>query len=700
MNDSRKMRFDLVFLLSALALSAQIGHAEDMEHPLSEHDYLDEMPRVLTVSRLKQSVADSPSAVTVIDRETIRASGAVDLPELFRLVPGMYVGANAGFVYNTNHAVSYHGMTNAYPGNMQVLVNGRSVYTPLFGGVKWSELPVALMDIERIEVTRGPNAASYGANAFFATINIITQNPTEVSGSTALLTHGNGRNEAFYRHAGRVDGFAYRATVGYRQDDGFDRRDDFKRTRFLNAQTDYQVGLNDNLEFEIGLTDGERGDGTVEDLILRPHSTQVTDYHGLVRWKHRLSDTSDLQVQAYHSRERTDDTVTSASLKDYFLGEAAQETNPVKKATLTAIATHLGIDNLIINNDVVSERSDIEAQHTFTVGDSLRAVWGGSIRQDTMYAPLYLGTKKTDAFDLQRIFGHLEWRPNRMWTANAGAMLEHNDFTGTDLSPRASLNFKPSPDHTIRLGVSSALRTPNYIEKKFDWKYTAPLVAAPYTAIMQQKIADDGYVDAERIVSREIGYLGKFGGMHMDVRLFSDRLMGMIKDRDRVITAPVGVLLLNRQLNGSFVADSSANSGDAMAEGIELQTDWKLSADTRFLFNYAFVHIRETQASLKRNFTKSMPEHSLSMMLTHRFDENWDGTFAYYQVGKTTQLGDGDPVDLVRKSDLRIARKFKQANLGGEVSFVVENLFNSHYLEFADYNEAKRRARINLKLDF
>ena len=117
---------------------------------LSEEDYCGELPKVLTVSRLAQAAADAPSAVTVIDRATIRASGAVDIPELFRLVPGMYVGTNAGFVYSTDYAVSYHGLNSAYVGSMQVLINGRSVYSPLYGGVKWSELPLAIADIERI----------------------------------------------------------------------------------------------------------------------------------------------------------------------------------------------------------------------------------------------------------------------------------------------------------------------------------------------------------------------------------------------------------------------------------------------------------------------------------------------------------------------------------------------------------------------
>jgi len=581
-----------MYLWMGLLTCALQVHAEDMpQHPISEHDYLDEMPRVLTVSRLKQSVTDSPSAVTVIDQATIRESGAVDLPDLFRLVPGMYVGANAGYVYNTNHAVSYNGMTTAYPGNMQVLVNGRSVYTPLFGGVKWSELPVALMDIERIEVTRGPNAASYGANAFFATINIITQHPSEQSGNAALFTHGNGRNEAFYRHAGKSGDWAYRATLGYRQDDGWQHRNDFKRTRFLNAQTDYQIDLNNNLELEFGVTDGERGEGNINEdpVVFLPRTKDISNFHGLARWKHQLSDTSDFQLQAYHSYDRSNDATTSVHLPPVLISLG-----------VPAIAANSLVNNrLHINNDVVSERTDIEAQHTFAVGDNVRAVWGGSVRRDKMYAPFYLGTRKTDKFDLQRLFGHVEWRPHAMWTINGGAMLEHNDFTGTDISPRASINFKPHPQHAFRMGVSSALRTPNYLEEKFNNSYYLPTTLVAPQALLLQLIANTGNVDSEQIVSREVGYVGKMGGLSLDARVFSDRISDVIRFDTRTdFTVPARVALLNK--NGEV--DTGLNSGNAAVEGIELQTDWKLGKRTRLLFNYAHVSIRETRLDLKRNW--------------------------------------------------------------------------------------------------
>lgn len=682
-----------LFLVSVTAraevdLEAQQAYPIAFTDDLSEDDYLGELPKVLTVSRLVQSVADSPSAVTVIDRATIRASGAVDIPELFRLVPGMYVGVNAGYVYNTNHAVSYHGMNTAYPGNMQVLINGRSVYTPLFGGVNWSELPIALMDIERIEVTRGPNAASYGANAFAATVNILTSTPSETPGNTVLATHGNGRNEAFYRHAGKTGDLAYRVTTGYRQDDGLDDRNDFKRTRFANAQADYQFNLNNNVEFEFGLTEGARGEGNAQEdnIVFLPRTKQMNNYYGLVRWKHQLSETSDFQLQAYHSYDRSDDETTSVNLR------------PLIAAISPILAAGLVSDSIYINNEVITERTDIEAQHTFAVGNSIRSVWGASVRQDTTYAPHYLGNKKTDKFNLQRIFGHVEWRPHAMWTVNTGAMLEHNDFTGTDISPRASLNFKPHPNHALRLGISSALRTPNYVEEKFDQKYVvATTLPAPFPRlILQQVLADTGNVNPEQIISKELGYVAKLGGMQLDARIFSDEITDVIRFNERSdFTVPADVLLLN-----PTNVDTGLNSGSAKVEGLELQTNWKMGARTNLLLNHSHIRIRETQNGLERNFTKSMPVNTLTAMLTHDFKNGWDASLAYYQTSETTQLGDGDPVDLIRRCDVRLARRFNTGQWNGQVSAVVENLFNSHYEEFADYNTLKRRARINVKLDF
>ena len=668
-----------------LALADGMAYAEEGKPIMSEDDYIGDVPKVLTVSRLAQAAADVPSAVTVIDRETIRASGIVDLPEIFRLVPGMYVGANAGYVYNTNHTVSYHGMTTAYAGSMQVMINGRSVYSPLFGGVNWSELPIVIVDIERIEVTRGPNAASYGANSYFGVINIITQSPLETPNNSVIATHGSGRNEVFYRHAGKQDALNYRFTAGYRQDDGLDNRNDFKRTRFLNTQADYHLGVNDALELEFGIADGARGEGNLanDPFVFLPRTKQINNHYQLIRWRHHISDTSDFTLQAFHSYDKSDDETTSVNLRP-ILGQ---------------LGPFIVKDNVYINNAVVQERADIEAQQTFALGKQIRAVWGGSVRQDSVYAPNYLDSNKTDYFNLQRIFGHVEWRAHEMLTVNAGAMMEHNDFTGTDISPRVSLNFKPHPNHTFRIGSSSALRTPNYVEEKFRDRLVIPTkLANPNTLIFQYR-ANEGNLEPERIISRELGYLGKIGRFELDARLFSDQIDDVIRDSDRIdFTVPAKSLLLNPFLDADVTGE--VNRGGARVEGVEFQAKWQISRNTNLLVNHSYVHIRETTDGLKRDFADSAPRNTFSSLLTHRFNRQWDASLAYYQVSKANLLGDGDEIDLIRKSDLRIARKFESGRWNGEVNMVIENLFNNHYEEFADYNTFKRRGRLNVRLDF
>ncbi|MDE2585018.1 MAG: TonB-dependent receptor plug domain-containing protein, partial [Betaproteobacteria bacterium] len=169
-----KSPFARLLGISAVCFSSSLMAGE--EALLSENDVLGDVPMVLTVSRLRQAVADAPAAVTVIDRQMIRDSGAWDVTDALRLVPGMYVGSSAdNGVFVPNATVSYHGMADAYSRRMQVLVDGRSIYTPLFGGPIWSTLPIALDDIERIEVSRGPNSVTYGANSFLGVINIITR---------------------------------------------------------------------------------------------------------------------------------------------------------------------------------------------------------------------------------------------------------------------------------------------------------------------------------------------------------------------------------------------------------------------------------------------------------------------------------------------------------------------------------------------
>jgi iron complex outermembrane receptor protein len=458
-----------------------------------------------------------------------------------------------------------------------------------------------------------------------------------------------------------------------------DNRYDFKRTRLLNAQADFRVNDKNNLEFELGLVNGDREDdqslGTTR--YFQPRVRGIENNYELIRLRHNVSDNSDFSLKAYHSFDKTEDVINSVNL-----------------VGLLSFATLLS-PTIQVNNNIEMERYDIEAQHNFSISPILRGIWGASVRQDTMYSPHYLGTQNIDTYNLQRIFGHIEWRAVNRVVLNIGAMLENNSFTDVNISPRTSINFKINPNQTIRFGISTALRTPNYLEDKFNTNIEVQTTSIPLQA---QFIRGNSNLKPERIISREIGYLGDFGQLNLDTRIFYDNIHDFIKsDIDRTFPLlaiiPSGYALIKQPT-------VYANAGDVTVKGIEAQAKWHIAKDTHLLLNYAYVNIDADGKQTANNITMSMPRNTISALLTHRFNSQWDASYAYYQTSEVAALGDGGLVGSAQRTDVRLARKFNAEHLRGEVSVVVENVFNEHYQEFADYNTLKRRGRLNVSLDF
>ena len=285
----------LASLLLALCLPAALkAHASTDHEVLTEEDFLGEAPIVLSATRLAQPLADSPAPVTVIDREMIEASGIREIHELFRLVPGFQVGSQTGAV----HTVTHHGLSDQFNGRLQVLVDGRSVYNPITGSVEWTELPLAIEDIDRIEVVRGPNAATYGSNAFTGVISIYTRHASEDLGLLKLTKGSDGIEEGLVRFADSLGDLDYRLTLRYQSDHGFDDVNDSKRVRLATLRTDYQLSLREALEFQLGYTDGPRGTG------FEPTTTHRDANFQLVRWRHVPDSGNEIVAQFYRNFDR------------------------------------------------------------------------------------------------------------------------------------------------------------------------------------------------------------------------------------------------------------------------------------------------------------------------------------------------------------------------------------------------------------
>lgn len=209
----------IVLTISSVNFSSAYAMKPASDVSLSEEDFLAEIPMVLTATRLAQPITEAPAAITIIDREMIRASGAREIADLFRMVPGFVVNHDSGHT----PIVSYHGLSNEYVARMQVLIDGRSVYSPVYGGADWTNLPLAIDDIERVEVIRGPNSASYGSNSFLSVINIITQHAAETTGTFVRGTRGsNGVKDIYARYGNTTGDLDYRVTAGINNENGFE----------------------------------------------------------------------------------------------------------------------------------------------------------------------------------------------------------------------------------------------------------------------------------------------------------------------------------------------------------------------------------------------------------------------------------------------------------------------------------------------
>jgi len=666
-------RFALYVCLLGLS-TAQAEPHEGAVAPLSESIYLNDVPQVLTISRLRQPTSETPTASTIVDRETIRAAGIIDLPEVFRLVPGFYVATNAGFVQNTNHVVSYHGLTDAYARKMQVLIDGRTIYQPLYGGVQWSEIPITINDIERIEITRGPNAASYGANAFLGTINIITQTPAGANTNRLSASHGNGRNELFYHHSGKQNELKYRISAGYREDDGLSQRTDFKRTNLLNGRGNLKLTDHQELEFQFGYAEGDRGEGDDSPgaLYFLPRTTEVRNHFQLLKWNLHISPQYDFYVQAFHARDRFDDVMQTANLPFPVLPSSQSFRNPYE-----------------------FDRIDLETQLTAVLSDDFQYAVGANIRRDQLYSPFWLGNNRTDTFDLRRFFAQAQYDVHHLLTVNAGIMIEDNDFTQTDISPRASLNVHLSPKQTLRFGYSEAFRTPSYLEEKF--RSGVRLTSALSQTLLRQRFFNEGNLKPERIQSRELGYIGNWERLAIDAKFFNDTISNYIMGFDNLTFVPPANTLLIGGDVGTF-----KNTGSIDMQGFETQIQWAITADTKLLFNYA--NIRVSPNNIKPNRVEAVsnasPREIASFLLTHHFNADWDASFAGYYTAAVHALGDGNPVDSMHRFDARLARKFNFSNISGECSLNIQNVTDRHEQEFARYNELRRRAFFNVSVDF
>jgi len=640
---NRSFRLAIVLLFSAPVFAA--------EEVVSEQSYLQEFPVVLSASRLAQPISETPNAMTVLDRATIKASGFRNIADLFRLVPGMYVSNLNGYT----PIVSYHGTTDNYSRRMQVLVDGRSVYLPPYSKVNWEDIPLLMDDIERIEVIRGPSAASHGANSTQGVINIITRDASASDGVRASITQGEGGISdvaaSFGRSGEQLD---YRMSVGRRADNGYytPMLNDDNVTRIFNWRSNYHPNASDSLDIQFGHSDAVRGEGVLGRSSDPFREVASSNDFQQLSWSHSHDSGDEFKVQYSHTNStRIDNKLPAAYPK----------------------------------LEIFTQRHDIEFQHNFELSPSNRFVWGVGFRNDAVEAA-YWFTNKPPTLKQARMFAHDEWRITPAAIMNMGTMLEDDGMGHRNASPRLSLNYHMTSQQTFRISSSVAYRSPAILEESAN--------SQPYAGY--RKALSSGGLSPEKMFSKEIGYTGEFlaQGMSVDTRVYSDHLTGLI-GMDSLINAtyPTGYVSAKNLYSVHFTGWESS-----------LKYKWDDLSDILFNFsrqvtscsayelptnyipsNPLFAqHVVAPYDTLLKQCPQMTPFDSASLLLKQQLGSGVSFSTGYYYQGEMRVLDAGVVQTPMRRVDIRISKSFGNLEKrgGGEVALVMQNVFQDKYSEY------------------
>ena len=530
--------------------------------------------QVTSVSKRTQKVADAAAAVFVITQEDIRRSGATSIPEALRLAPGLQVAR----IDQNKWAIAARGFNGRFDNKLLVLIDGRSVYTPLFSGVYWNVQDVMLEDVDRIEVIRGPGATLWGANAVNGVINIITKKAKDTQ--SALVTAGAGTEErasGSARYGGTMGKTAYRVYGKYfnwgpsQDSSGITAHDGWDALRG-GFRADWTPTGSDSLTLQGDIYQSKYGETLSVPSLSFPYSSTFPNkgnYSGanlLGRWNHSSEGTS-TTLQMYYDN------------------------------------TTISDNSLFVDHQNIF---DLDFQQGFHVGDSQQFVWGlgyRSIRDrnDSSFSvslqPNQLTLNHFSAF----LQDEISLVDNRLHLT-FGSKFEHNDFTGFEVQPNARLLWTLTPNQSIWTAVSRAVRTPALTEEglRLNSAVIPPAPAAPllnptpFPAVIT--VFGSHQFQSEDLLAYEVGYRVQA------TSTFSTDIATFYNKYSNLRTAEPGAPFLEgspapTDLVIPFVASNKMSGG---TYGVELFADWRVVPKWRLVGSYSYLQmdIRKNSDSL------------------------------------------------------------------------------------------------------
>ncbi len=513
---------------------------------------------IVSVSKKSEKLSEAAAAIFVITSDDIKGSGFKSIPEVLRLAPGIHVARVDG----NKWAISSRGFNESFANKLLVLIDGRSVYTPLFSGVYWDIQDVILEDVDRIEIIRGPGATLWGANAVNGVINIITKNASETVGYYVKTGY---EIDDYIRGALRV-GFKLgnksflRIYSKYTDFNGYNKIDDSKMNDQLHIarggfRLDWQKSDDENVFARGEYYHGKTGQTYNSFLLVPPYSDVVeedTDLHGaniVGRWTKQLSTTSGIVSQFYldYSSRQDGYIFEKRSNVNLYLQFHTEPTNRI------GLVVGLGY----------RRTQDKTVNTTRILLDPLERtgyLYNAFIQTDISLLPN----------ELKLIFG---------------SKFEHNDYTGYEIQPSGRVLWKPHPKHTLWAAISKAIRTPSRAEHSIILKagVIPPSTEMPFPTLLRY-IGEEEY-GSESLVSFETGYRTIPAiNISFDIALFYNKYSDL-----RSLTFNNAPTMVGNPPDYDYAQMDmfARNEIDANAYGFEVVANWILSDEATIKTTYS-----------------------------------------------------------------------------------------------------------------
>jgi len=608
---------------------------------------------VTSVSKKGQKVSQAASAIFVITAEDVRRSGANKIPDLLRMVPGVEVAE----INASTWAISVRGFNGQYSNKLLVMVDGRTIYSPMFSGVYWDANTVALSDIDRIEVIRGPGASVWGANAVNGVINIITKKASDTQGGMLETEAGTGEHgSGALRYGGKLGGRGhYRVFAegsnrpGFPSLQGGSGKDDWQHANG-GFRMDVNPSARDVVTLEGNAYRGNSGEIVSSMLTIYPPVNGLLDlrtrYSGwnlLSRWDHVASDSSETSLQVYFDRSTRADTSYGFGINTFDVDFQHHVGWTSRQDFVWGLGYRLNSDSTLATRRIV-----------FTPGERTLQLFSSFVQDE------------------------IAIRPNRLFLT-IGTKLEHNGYTGFGAEPSARVAWTPSARHTLWAATSWAQRTPSRSDR--DIRANFGVFPGPLDQPLIIGYRGSPTQVAEQETSVETGYRGTLSNrLSLDATCFFNQYEHLVSIEPgmpefEMAPAPPHLALLNR----------FANLSHGETHGFEVFADWKISRRWTINPGYAFLamHIQRDAGSqdlLSGASTEgSSPNHQAQLRSEVQLPRGLQWNTAAYFVGPLPAL----TIPAYTRLDSNLTW---QAGERFAISLVGQNLLRDQHVEYSGPN--------------